>query len=68
MRVPEPKSVKCSRGHPVDRQGFQDMIDVANPQLKAYAEQLERSDSRPRTNPDGDVSWTYIANHPDSCL
>ncbi|EIW58551.1 DHS-like NAD/FAD-binding domain-containing protein [Trametes versicolor FP-101664 SS1] len=48
-------SVKCSHGHPVDRQGFQDMIGVANPQWKAYAEQLERSDSRPRTNPDGDV-------------
>lgn len=50
-----PKSVKCSHGHPVDRQRFQDMIGVANPQWKAYAEQLERSNSRPRTNPDGDV-------------
>lgn len=58
----EPKSVKCSHGHPVDRQRFQDMIGVANPHWKAYAEQLERSDSRPRTNPDGDVcsAWYTV--------
>ncbi|KAI0773316.1 DHS-like NAD/FAD-binding domain-containing protein [Trametes elegans] len=48
-------SVKCSHGHQTDRQTFQDMLGAANPQWQAYAEELERSGSKPRTNPDGDV-------------
>ncbi|KAI0372615.1 DHS-like NAD/FAD-binding domain-containing protein, partial [Pilatotrama ljubarskyi] len=47
--------VRCSHGHEVDRQKFQEMLGEANPQWKAYAEELERSGARPRTNPDGDV-------------
>ncbi|KAL7280418.1 hypothetical protein ACG7TL_005346 [Trametes sanguinea] len=48
-------SVKCSHGHTMERQQFQDMLGEANPQWKAFAEELERTNSRPRTNPDGDV-------------
>ncbi|KAI0738517.1 DHS-like NAD/FAD-binding domain-containing protein [Daedaleopsis nitida] len=47
--------VQCSHGHRVDRQVFQDMLGSANPQWKAYSEELERTGTRPRTNPDGDV-------------
>ncbi|KAI0820736.1 DHS-like NAD/FAD-binding domain-containing protein [Trametes gibbosa] len=48
-------SVRCSHGHKVDRQKFQDMLGDANPRWKAFAEELEHSHSKPRTNPDGDV-------------
>ncbi|KAI0675811.1 DHS-like NAD/FAD-binding domain-containing protein [Trametes maxima] len=48
-------SVKCSHGHQTDRAAFQDMLGAANPGWKAYLEELERTNSRPRTNPDGDV-------------
>ncbi|KAI0629338.1 DHS-like NAD/FAD-binding domain-containing protein [Trametes polyzona] len=47
--------VRCSHGHTVDRATFQDMVGVANPEWKAFAEELERTGTRPRTNPDGDV-------------
>ncbi|KAI0349549.1 DHS-like NAD/FAD-binding domain-containing protein [Trametes cingulata] len=47
--------VRCTHGHQMDRQTFQEMLGEANPQWKAFAEELERSGSRPRTNPDGDV-------------
>ncbi|CDO69353.1 hypothetical protein BN946_scf184746.g34 [Trametes cinnabarina] len=47
--------VKCSHGHEMERQKFQDMLGEANPQWKAFMEELERTNSRPRTNPDGDV-------------
>ncbi|KAI8996617.1 DHS-like NAD/FAD-binding domain-containing protein [Trametes punicea] len=47
--------VRCSHGHTMDRQKFQDMLGEANPLWRAYAEELERTGSRPRTNPDGDV-------------
>ncbi|KAI0730753.1 DHS-like NAD/FAD-binding domain-containing protein [Earliella scabrosa] len=47
--------VRCSHDHVVDRQVFQDMLGNANPQWKAFSEELERTGTRPRTNPDGDV-------------
>ncbi|EKM50661.1 uncharacterized protein PHACADRAFT_213556 [Phanerochaete carnosa HHB-10118-sp] len=47
--------VHCSHGHIVDRDTFQDRLSVANPQWKAYMDELEATGQRPRTNPDGDV-------------
>ncbi len=47
--------VQCSHGHTIDRQIFQDMIAEVNPQWKTFLDDLERSGTRPRTNPDGDV-------------
>ncbi|KAI0339621.1 DHS-like NAD/FAD-binding domain-containing protein [Trametopsis cervina] len=48
--------VKCSHGHVVDRLTFQDRLSAANPQWKAYADELEATGQKPRTNPDGDVA------------
>ncbi|KAI0794471.1 DHS-like NAD/FAD-binding domain-containing protein [Fomes fomentarius] len=47
--------VRCSHGHSVDRQLFQDNLGEANPQWKAFSDELERTGAHPRTNPDGDV-------------
>ncbi|KAH9951208.1 DHS-like NAD/FAD-binding domain-containing protein [Amylocystis lapponica] len=47
--------VHCSRGHATDRDTFQDYLSRANPQWKAFADELEESGRQPRTNPDGDV-------------
>ncbi|TBU34099.1 DHS-like NAD/FAD-binding domain-containing protein [Dichomitus squalens] len=47
--------VRCSHGHAIDRQTFQERLGTANPKWKAFAEELERTGARPRTNPDGDV-------------
>ena len=61
--------VRCSHGHAIDRQTFQENLGTANPTWKAFAEELERTGARPRTNPDGDVShavrceralWPYL--------
>jgi len=50
------KHVHCSNGHKVDRNTFQDWLSAANPGWHQYAEDLERTGTQPRTNPDGDVS------------
>lgn len=50
------QKVHCSNGHVVDRQIFQERLSAANPQWKAYMDELEATGQRPRTNPDGDVS------------
>ncbi|OCH91524.1 DHS-like NAD/FAD-binding domain-containing protein [Obba rivulosa] len=47
--------VNCNHGHATDRGIFQDMLSAANPQWKAFADELELTGKRPRTNPDGDV-------------
>lgn len=49
------QKVHCDRGHIIDRDIFQDQLSDANPQWKAYADEMERTGDRPRTNPDGDV-------------
>jgi NAD+-dependent protein deacetylase sirtuin 4 len=49
------QKVQCSRGHVVDRGTFQERISAANPQWKAFVDDLERTGQQPRTNPDGDV-------------
>ncbi|KAG7445026.1 DHS-like NAD/FAD-binding domain-containing protein [Guyanagaster necrorhizus] len=47
--------VRCKHGHPVDRSTFQQMLSLANPQWKAFLDDVERTGNKPRTNPDGDV-------------
>ncbi|OBZ73820.1 NAD-dependent protein deacetylase SIR4, partial [Grifola frondosa] len=47
--------VHCSFGHVTDRDTFQQMLSEANPQWKAFSDDLEATGSQPRTNPDGDV-------------
>jgi hypothetical protein len=39
----------------MDRDRFQVRLASANPRWKAWADELERSGEKPRTNPDGDV-------------
>ncbi|KII87334.1 hypothetical protein PLICRDRAFT_42959 [Plicaturopsis crispa FD-325 SS-3] len=48
--------VHCKHGHTIDRDTFQDRLSEANPQWKAFADDLEQTGSQPRTNPDGDVA------------
>ncbi|KAF8966357.1 DHS-like NAD/FAD-binding domain-containing protein [Flammula alnicola] len=48
--------VHCNRGHSVDRDTFQEWLSAANPKWHQYAEELERTGTQPRTNPDGDVA------------
>ncbi|KIY51845.1 DHS-like NAD/FAD-binding domain-containing protein [Fistulina hepatica ATCC 64428] len=52
--------VRCSHGHLVDRNVFQQMLATANPQWQAYAEEVERTGNQPRTNPDGDVAVEHL--------
>ncbi|KXN87442.1 NAD-dependent protein deacetylase SIR4 [Leucoagaricus sp. SymC.cos] len=52
--------VHCSRGHIVDRNMFQDWLSSANPKWFAYAQEMERTNTQPRTNPDGDVAVEHL--------
>lgn len=47
--------VHCRFGHLFDRDEFQDMLSESNPEWKGFADELERTGQKPRTNPDGDV-------------
>ncbi|KLO08573.1 DHS-like NAD/FAD-binding domain-containing protein [Schizopora paradoxa] len=47
--------VHCTFGHVVDRQTFQDRISAANPYWAEFTANMERTEQKPRTNPDGDV-------------
>ncbi|KAG6836766.1 hypothetical protein H0H93_003544 [Arthromyces matolae] len=48
--------VHCKRGHSVNRETFQEWLSSANPQLKQFADEMERNSQQPRTNPDGDIA------------
>ncbi|KAF9454292.1 DHS-like NAD/FAD-binding domain-containing protein [Macrolepiota fuliginosa MF-IS2] len=52
--------VHCNRGHVVDRGTFQDWLSSANPSWFAYAQEMERMGTQPRTNPDGDVAVEHL--------
>ncbi|KAH6915948.1 DHS-like NAD/FAD-binding domain-containing protein [Coprinopsis sp. MPI-PUGE-AT-0042] len=52
--------VHCRRGHSVDRNTFQDMLGLANPRWQAFAEEMEKTNSQLRTNPDGDVAIEHL--------
>jgi hypothetical protein len=58
------QKVHCDRGHIMDRNGFQEKISLSNPQWKAFAEELERTGQKPRTNPDGDVCPRCVCCRP----
>ena len=47
--------VHCQYGHAFDREEFQNMLSENNPEWKEFADELERTGQKPRTNPDGDV-------------
>ncbi|CCM02533.1 uncharacterized protein FIBRA_04635 [Fibroporia radiculosa] len=49
------RAVRCVHGHLTDRDTFQQYLSAANPQWKAFADELEATGQQPRTNPDGDV-------------
>ncbi|PCH36333.1 DHS-like NAD/FAD-binding domain-containing protein [Wolfiporia cocos MD-104 SS10] len=49
------RSVRCLRGHLIDRDEFQQHLSAANPEWKAFMDDLEATGAQPRTNPDGDV-------------
>ncbi|KDQ61515.1 hypothetical protein JAAARDRAFT_30963 [Jaapia argillacea MUCL 33604] len=53
--------VHCKFGHTVDRESFQDRLSAANPQWKAFADNIERTGEQPRTNPDGDVALEGVS-------
>ncbi|KAF5350219.1 hypothetical protein D9758_007780 [Tetrapyrgos nigripes] len=52
--------VRCKHGHLVDRNAFQEWLSIANPQWKAFADEVERTGNQPRTNPDGDVAIEHL--------
>ncbi|KAJ3538941.1 hypothetical protein NMY22_g4955 [Coprinellus aureogranulatus] len=52
--------VHCARGHVVDRGVFQNMLSQTNLQWYEFAQQLERTNSQPRTNPDGDIAIEHL--------
>ncbi|KAF5338369.1 hypothetical protein D9611_012484 [Ephemerocybe angulata] len=48
-------------GHVLDRGVFQDMLSQANPQWHKFAQEMETGkESRPRTNPDGDIAIEHL--------
>ncbi|KAG9002155.1 hypothetical protein FRB93_011781 [Tulasnella sp. JGI-2019a] len=47
--------VHCGKRHAVDRMHFQDLLSRHNPAWKAFADDMELTGNKPRTNPDGDV-------------
>ncbi|CAL1714214.1 unnamed protein product [Somion occarium] len=53
--------VHCKYGHVTDRNTFQHWLSTANPQWKEYADELEATGQKPRTNPDGDVQLEGVS-------
>ena len=49
------KKVSCKHGHVVDRNVFQEWLANSNPRWSEFADELERTGQKLRTNPDGDV-------------
>ncbi|TFK29682.1 DHS-like NAD/FAD-binding domain-containing protein [Coprinopsis marcescibilis] len=52
--------VHCSKGHSIHRKTFQSMLSSSNPQWREFAEEMERTNTQPRTNPDGDVAIEHL--------
>ncbi|KAK7685667.1 hypothetical protein QCA50_011011 [Cerrena zonata] len=55
------RKVNCKYGHVTERETFQEWLSAANPQWKEYADDLEATNQRPRTNPDGDVDLQGVS-------
>lgn len=47
--------VHCQYRHAFEREEFQTMLSESNPEWMEFADELERTGRKPRTNPDGDV-------------
>ncbi|KAF8347852.1 DHS-like NAD/FAD-binding domain-containing protein [Amanita rubescens] len=58
--------VVCRLGHIIDRETFQDWLSLANPKWKAFADEMERTGAKLRTNPDGDVAIDHLGISYDS--
>jgi len=52
--------VHCRYGHTVDRELFQDWLSTANPRWKRFADEVERTSTKLRTNPDGDIAIEHL--------
>ncbi len=52
--------VVCRLGHIFDRETFQDWLSLANPKWKAFADEMERTGAKLRTNHDGDVAIEHL--------
>ncbi|QRV88318.1 NAD-dependent histone deacetylase SIR2 [Ceratobasidium sp. AG-Ba] len=48
-------AVHCRRKHKIDRTVFQDQLSELNPSWKEFMDEMTRTGTEPRTNPDGDV-------------
>ncbi|CEL56353.1 NAD-dependent protein deacetylase SIR4 OS=Batrachochytrium dendrobatidis (strain JAM81 / FGSC 10211) GN=BATDEDRAFT_20316 PE=3 SV=1 [Rhizoctonia solani AG-1 IB] len=48
-------SVHCKRNHTTNREEFQDELSRLNPAWKDFVDEMARTGTEPRTNPDGDV-------------
>ncbi|KAF8596415.1 DHS-like NAD/FAD-binding domain-containing protein [Ceratobasidium sp. AG-I] len=48
-------SVHCRTGHSIPREEFQDELSRLNPSWRDFMEEMARTGTEPRTNPDGDV-------------
>ncbi|TFY81367.1 hypothetical protein EWM64_g2642 [Hericium alpestre] len=53
--------VHCKHRHAFDRDTFQEWLSQANPEWKAYMDDLERRGQKPKTNPDGDVALEGVS-------
>lgn len=47
--------VHCRRRHAIDRETFQEQLSLLNPAWKEFVDEMTRTGTEPRTNPDGDV-------------
>ena len=52
--------VVCRSGHIIDREAFQERLSLANPRWKAFADEIDRTGTKLRTNPDGDVAIDHL--------
>jgi len=57
--------VRCQYGHFYPRAVFQEWIRQANPRWHAFLEELERTGTQPKTNPDGDVALDGSVSYDD---
>ncbi|TFL05219.1 DHS-like NAD/FAD-binding domain-containing protein [Pterulicium gracile] len=53
--------VRCSSGHKVDRETFQEMLSISNPYWKQFVDDMDERGEKPRTNPDGDVALEGVS-------
>ncbi|KAF8269824.1 DHS-like NAD/FAD-binding domain-containing protein [Lactarius quietus] len=57
--------VHCRHGHVYPRAVFQEWLGQTNPRWHAFLAELERTGTRPKTNPDGDVALDESVSYND---